>query len=269
MVDFNVNGKTAVITGGTRGLGLHCAEAFVLNGADCVVITSRKAKACEESKALLEKLAKDNGKDCKIVAIPSDLSVEEDCIKFFEATKKEVKKVDILIANAGATWGAQLEDHPISAMHKVLSLNIVGVFNCIKLFAPMLEEAGTHEDPARIVIMSSVVSLINVDQAGVYGYAASKAGVSHLGKNLAVQLGPRNITVNSLAPGFFPSKMSDGLIAAAGDIMIESNPRKRLGTKEDMQSAILFLCSKQANYINGIVLPLDGGAYLNGGGAKL
>lgn len=263
MVNFNVNGKTAVITGGTRGLGLYCAEAFVSNGASTVVITSRKDDACKEAQAHLEKLAKDVGNtNCKIIAIPADLSKELECNRFFEATKKQVDKVNILIANAGATWGAQLGDHPIPAMQKVLTLNIIGVFNCIQLFTPLLEEVGTEEDPSRVIIMSSIVSLVSLDPAGVYGYSASKAGVTHLGKSLAVTLGPRNVTVNSLAPGYFPSKMSNGIISMAGDMLTEGNPRKRLGVPDDLKNAVMFLCAKESNYINGIVLPLDGGAHL-------
>lgn len=268
MVNFNVNGKIAVVTGGTRGLGLYCAEAFVSNGASTVVITSRKADACDEAKAQLEKVGKECGNNCKIVAIPADLSKELECNRFFEETKKHVDKVHILVANAGATWGAPLGEHPIPAMHKVLALNIVGVFNCIQLFAPLLEDAGTSEDPARVIIMSSSVAMVHLDPAGVYGYSASKAGVSHVGKTLALTLGPRNINVNSLAPGYFPSKMSNGVISMAGDILIEGNPRKRLGVPEDIKNSILFLCAKESNYINGIVLPLDGGSHL-APGAKL
>lgn len=264
MVDFNVNGKVAVVTGGTRGLGLYTAEAYVLNGASAVVITSRKDKACQEAKQYLEKVAKDNGKSVKVIAIPADLTKEEEAVKFFEETKKQVDKVNILVANAGASWGAPLSDHPVSAVKKVLNLNVVAVFHSIQLFTPLLAESGTPEDPSRVLIMSSVASLVAADPVGTYGYLASKAGVSHLGKNLAIQLGPQNITVNSLAPGFFPTKMSDGLLAAAGDIMVQSNPRGRLGVKEDLQSAVLFLSAKESNYLNGIVLPIDGGANVAG-----
>ncbi|KAG7660772.1 uncharacterized protein J8A68_005734 [[Candida] subhashii] len=263
MVDFNVNGKIAVVTGGTRGLGYYCAEAFVLNGASTVIITSRKAKACEESKKSLEKTARENGKNCKIISIPADLAVEAQCKKFYEDVAKQVNKVDILVANAGASWGAPLEDHTIEAINKIINLNLVAVFHTIKLFTPLLEKAASLEDPSRIVIMSSVISFQTNDRVGTYGYTASKAGVTHLGKNLAVQFGDRNITVNSLAPGFFPSKMSNGLLEVVGDAMVAHNPRHRLGVKEDLQSAVLYLCSKQANYINGIVLPIDGGAHLN------
>lgn len=262
MTNFNVNGKVGVVTGGTRGLGLYCAEALVLNGASTVVITSRKAKACEESKKYLEKVAQDNKLNCKIISIPADISIESETVRFFNEVSKQVDKVDIFIANAGASWGAPLEEHPISAMQKVLTLNVVSVFHTIQLFTPLLEAAGSYDDPSRVIIMSSVIALNPNEPVGTYGYLASKAGVTHLGKNLAIQLGPRNITVNSIAPGFFPSKMADGLIEVAGDLMINSNPRKRLGVKEDLQGAVIYLCSKQANYINGVVLPIDGGGHL-------
>ncbi|GEQ71832.1 hypothetical protein JCM33374_g5518 [Metschnikowia sp. JCM 33374] len=264
MVDFNVNGKTAVVTGGTRGLGLYTAEAYVLGGAKTVVITSRKENACRESKAYLEKVAKENHQTTEIIAIPADLAKETECEKFCKEVISRLKTVNILVANAGASWGAPLEDHPVSAVKKILDLNVVAVFHTIQLFAPALEAAGTPEDPSRILIMSSVASLIASDPVGVYGYLASKAGVSHMGKNLALQLGPRNITVNSLAPGFFPTKMSQGVLDMAGDIMTESNPRKRLGLKQDIMSAVIFLSALQSNYINGIVLPIDGGSHIGG-----
>ncbi|KAK6456202.1 peroxisomal 2,4 dienoyl-CoA reductase [Scheffersomyces xylosifermentans] len=264
MVDYNVNGKVAVVTGGSRGLGLYCAETLALNGASAVVITSRKAKACEEAKQYLEKVTREAGKSCKIISLPADITVEEECNKFYEDTAKAVGgKVDILIANAGASWGAPLEDHDVSAVKKVLNLNVVAVFHTIKLFAPLLEKSGTKEDASRILIMSSIASINVNDPVGTYGYLASKAGVSHLGKNLAIQFGPKNINVNSLAPGFFPTKMSNGLLEVAGPLMIETNPKGRLGVKEDIQAATLFLCAKESNYINGIVLPIDGGAHLN------
>lgn len=268
MVEYNVNGKVAVITGGTRGLGLYCAEALVANGAKTVVITSRKAKACEESKKYLEDVAKKTNESCKIIAIPADISDEKQCKEFFEKVSSQVDQVDILLANAGASWGAPLESHPVTAVKKVLDLNIVAVFHTIQLFTPLLAKSGTKEDPSRILIMSSVVSLVAAEPVGTYGYLASKAGVSHLGKNLALQLASLNITVNMLAPGFFPTKMSNGLLEASGGLLEEINPMRRLGVKEDIQNATLFLCAKQSNYINGIVLPIDGGAHLAGMPAK-
>lgn len=268
MVDFNVNGKVAVITGGTRGLGLDCAEALVANGAKTVVITSRKEKACQESKKHLEEIALRTNKSCKIISIAADISDEKQCKEFFDKVASQVDQVNILMANAGATWGAPLESHPVSAVKKVLDLNIVAVFHIIQLFTPLLVKSATVDDPSRILIMSSVVSLVASEPVGTYGYLASKAGVSHLGKNLALQLGPQNVNVNILAPGFFPTKMSSGLLKASGGMMEEINPKGRLGVKEDIQNATLYLCAKQSNYINGVVLPIDGGAHLAGLPAK-
>lgn len=262
MVDFNVNGKTAVITGGTRGLGLYIAEAYVLNGAKAVVVTSRKAKACAEAKQFLEDVAKKNGSSTRVFAIPADLAEEAQCDEFYHKVTKVVDTVNILVANAGASWGAPLEEHPIAAVKKILTLNVVAVFQTIKLFTPMLEAAGTAEDPSKILVMASIASIVATNPAGVYGYLASKAGVAHMAKNLAVELGPRNITVNSLAPGFFPTKMSAGLLEVAGDVMRAKNPRQRLGVKEDIQSAALFLSAKESNYLNGVLLPIDGGMHV-------
>lgn len=264
MVDINVDGKTALITGGTRGLGLHVAECFVLNGASTVVITSRKQDACESAKAELEKIAKENNKTVKVIAIPCNIADEQDQKLFFEKVSKRIDKLDILIANAGATYGAPLESHPVSAVKKVLDLNIAGVFQSIQLFTPLLEASGAKNDPSRIVIVSSVASFVATDFGGTFGYLASKAGVTHLGKNLALQLGPRNINVNTIAPGFFPTKMTKGMMKTKNNEMIEGNPLGRLGTKSDIQNSILWLCTKQSNYINGIVLPLDGGLHLVG-----
>ncbi|KAI5953538.1 hypothetical protein KGF54_002910 [Candida jiufengensis] len=263
MVDFNVENKIVLITGGTRGLGLYCAEAVVENGAKTVIISSRKPKACEDAKAHLEQLAKKAGNNkCEVIAIPADLSVEEQCEDLFKKISEKVDKLDIFVANAGATWGAPLEDHKVSAVKKVINLNFVAVYHSIQLATPLLERAATQEDPSRIIIMSSIISLLHNDSVGTYGYLGSKAAVSHLGRNLAVQFAPRHINVNSILPGFFPTKMANGLIEAAGDMLTETNPRGRLGEKGDLQAALLFLCSKQGNYINGVDLCVDGGARL-------
>lgn len=264
MVDINVEGKNALITGGTRGLGFQVAESFVLNGASIVIITSRKKDACESAQRELEKIAVDNQKQVKVIAIPCDISVEKNVKEFFGQVSKQIDRLDILIANAGATYGAPLKDHPVSAVKKVIHLNITGVFHTIQLFTPLLEASGAKSDPSRIIIVSSVASFVATDFGGTYGYLASKAGVAHLGKNLALQLAPRNVTVNTIAPGFFPTKMTKGLMAAKNSEIVEGNPLKRLGTKSDIQNSVLWLCSKQSNYINGIVLPIDGGLHLVG-----
>lgn len=266
MVDFNVDGKVAVVTGGSRGLGYACAEILLLGGASKVFITSRKEKACMAAVEKLNKTAKRNGKKGSAEAIVSDLSTFKGCKKLLEEFSKRQSKCHSLISNAGATWGESLETHPESALQKVLSLNVIGVFHCIQLFAPILAKSGSSVDPARCLVMSSIagkVTSFNLN-SGTYGYYSSKAAVTHLGKNLAIELGPQNINVNVLEPGFFPSKMSQGVLSVVGDSMALNNPRKRLGVMEDLQYLVLFLCAKQSNYINGVAIPIDGGACLVG-----
>ncbi|KAK6205249.1 uncharacterized protein RJT21DRAFT_14395 [Scheffersomyces amazonensis] len=264
MVEINVNGKVALITGGSRGLGYAIAESFVLNGASKIIITSRKQTACDQAKETLEKLGKDNGKNVEVIPIACNIADEANVEAFFKEVTSRISKLDILIANAGAAYGETFFKHPISAVKKVLDLNVVGVFHCVKLFAPILEQSGNKDDPSRIIIVSSVAASVATDFGGTYGYLASKAGVSHLGKNLAVQLGPRNVNVNIIAPGIFPTKMSKSLVTNKKTELVDGNPLGRFGQLSDIQNSVLFLCCKQSNYINGISLPIDGGLYLVG-----
>ncbi|KAK6460339.1 hypothetical protein DFJ63DRAFT_248896 [Scheffersomyces coipomensis] len=264
MVDINVDGKVALITGGTRGLGYHIAESFVLNGASQIIITSRKQDACNKAKSELESLAQKNGKTVDVIAIACNIADEKDLERFFSEISSKISKLDILIANAGAAYGETFYKHPISAVKKVLDLNVVGVFHCVKLFAPLLEQSGNYQDPSRIVIVSSVAASVATDFGGTYGYLASKAAVSHLGKNFAYQFGRRNINVNVIAPGIFPTKMSKSLVTNNSEELTSGNPLGRYGKMSDIQNSVLFLCCKQSNYITGISLPIDGGLYLVG-----
>lgn len=263
MVDFNVEGKSALITGGTRGLGYDIAEYFIENGASTIIITSRKADACALAKKNLEQFASKLNKSVKVISVPCDMNNDVDVVKFSDYIKSQIDKLDILIANAGATYGASFEKHPVDQVRKILDTNITGVFHCIQQFAPLLEKAATIEDPSRVVIISSIVAFIN-DFKDTFGYIASKAGVQHLGKNLALTLSSKNINVNSVAPGFFPTKMTKFLHSKKNEETNFGNPRGRWGEKQDIQNSVLWLCSKQANYVNGIVLNVDGGLHLIG-----
>ncbi|ANB15600.1 Sps19p [Sugiyamaella lignohabitans] len=260
---FSLEGKVALVTGGSRGLGLYISEGFLAAGASKVYISSRKAKACEEAVAELNRYAESNGLKGRAYSIPADLGIRKGVEHLAAEFAKLESKLDILVANAGASWGADFEKHPDSAIGKVLDLNLRGVFSSIQLFAPFLEKAGSSTDPARVLITGSVAGISSGLSGGTYGYLASKAAVHHLGKSLAVELGPRNITVNVLAPGFFPTKMANGLLEVIGDEITQANPRGRLGTKEDIIAASLFLASPGGNYINGVVLPIDGGSHLS------
>jgi NAD(P)-dependent dehydrogenase (short-subunit alcohol dehydrogenase family) len=181
-----------------------------------------------------------------------------------EEVKKHTDRVDILFANAGATWGEAFDTHPDEAFSKVMDLNVKAVFNTVRVFAPLLEKAASGADPSRVIITASVAGLGigTVGKQGTYGYSASKAAVIHLGRNLAIELAPRRITVNSICPGFFPSKMSNGLLEISGgaDKIGQSNPLGRLGVPEDIAGVVVYLASRAGSYINGAAIPLDGGA---------
>ncbi|KAL4902102.1 hypothetical protein BDW74DRAFT_187062 [Aspergillus multicolor] len=264
---FNLTGKVALVTGGSRGIGLHIATSLLLAGAKTVFITARKAPGVEQAVAQLNALPNIKG---KAIGIPGS-AAETDEIEALVAKVKELElKLDILIANAGATWGGPFESSPDWASKKVVDLNVRGVFNLVRLFVPLLSAAGTPLSPSRVVIVSSIAGSV-VGHGGDNGtimYSISKAAATHLARNLAVELGPRNITTNSLSPSFFPSKLASGLIEILGGEteLKKANPRQRLGVPDDVGAAILFLVGPGANYVNGIDLPLDGGSSLTRGG---
>ncbi|KAL4736882.1 hypothetical protein BDV11DRAFT_217024 [Aspergillus similis] len=264
---FNLTGKVALVTGGSRGIGLHIATTFLRAGAKTVFITARKAPGVEQAVAQLNALPGIKG---KAIGIPGSAAETEEIQALVDKVKEIEPKLDILVANAGATWGGPFETSPDWASKKVVDLNVRGVFNLVRLFLPLLEAAGSHASPARVVIVSSVAGSV-VSHSGDNGtimYSISKAAATHLARNLAVELGPRNITTNSLSPGFFPSKLANGLIEILGGEkeLNKANPRQRLGVPDDIGAAILFLVGPGANYVNGIDLKLDGGGSLTRGG---
>lgn len=261
---FRVDGKVAVVTGGSRGLGLIMAEGLLLGGAAKIYVSSRGKEACDKAAVSLNEMSKSKGCKGEVIAIAADSSTSKGVNSLFEAVSAKEEKIDILLANAGATWGAPFGEHPEKAIDKVLSLNVKGVFLTIQAFTPLLEKAGTLENPSRIVITGSVAGLRSGMSGGTYGYLASKAAVHHIGKTLAVELGPSHITVNSIAPGFFPTRMTEVMLDTIGNEMVATNPLRRLGEPNDLIGLILYLCSKAGSYINGAVIPVDGGQYLSG-----
>ncbi|KAL1957002.1 hypothetical protein VTO42DRAFT_6491 [Malbranchea cinnamomea] len=267
---FRLDGKVALVTGGSRGLGLHTASAFLRAGARKVFITARKAGGVEQAVEQLNKLPGIVG---QAVGIPANVAVTEEIQKLLDEIKKTEPKLDILVANAGATWGGPFEPTPDWSTQKILDLNVRGVFNLVRLATPMLEAAGTAEDPSRVIVVSSVAGthVAHTGNNGTIMYSASKAAAHHLARNLAVELGPRNITVNTVAPGFFPSKLANGLIANLGgaENLSSQIPRGRLGVPEDIAGLMIFLCSPAGNYINGEDISLDGGRRLVLTGTRL
>ncbi|KAK0354165.1 hypothetical protein LTR91_004570 [Friedmanniomyces endolithicus] len=257
---FSLRGKTAVITGGSRGLGLHAASGLLQAGCAKVFITSRKAKACEEACEALNAL----GCQGKAFSVPADLVKAGEVERLVGEVEKYTDKVDILFANAGATWGAAFDEHPESAFEKVMKLNVQSVFVCCQKFAPLLRKAGTLEDPSRIIITASIagIGIGSVGEHATFGYNASKAAALHLAKGLAVELGPQNILTTAIAPGFFPTKMASGLMELTGGTkaLAEANPNRRLGVPEDIAGTVVFLCSRAGSHVNGSSIVLDGGA---------
>ncbi len=246
---FSIAGKTALVTGGTRGIGRMIAEGFVEAGA-AVYISSRKADACAEVAAELSKKG-------TCVGIPADLSKEDECHRLADEMAGRVDKLDILVNNAGATWGAPLADFDEAAFERVLALNVKGVFHLTKFLVPLLERAGTRDEPARVINIGSIDG-IAVPQLETYSYSASKAAVHQMTRHLAKRLAP-TITVNAIAPGPFESKMMAATLEAFGEQIAANAPLKRIGRPDDMAGAAIYLASRAGAYLTGAVIPVDGG----------
>ncbi len=246
---FSIAGKTALVTGGSRGIGLMIARGFVEAGAK-VYISSRKAEVCDEVAAELSEIG-------EAVAIPANLSTEDECRRLADAVAERESSLDILVNNAGATWGAPIADFDEAAWERVLALNVKGVFHLTKFLLPLLQAAGTAESPARVINIGSVDGL-HVPGMETYSYSASKAAVHQLTRHLAKRLAP-TVTVNAIAPGPFESKMMAATLAAAGDAIASAVPMKRIGQPDDMAGTAIFLSSKASSYITGTVIPVGGG----------
>jgi len=246
---FSVAGKTVVVTGGTRGIGRMIAGGFVAGGAT-VVVSSRKADACAQTAAELSAYGTCTG-------IPADLSTEDGARGLADAVGAAHQKVDVLVNNAGATWGVPLAEHDQASWNRVLDLNVQGIFHTTKFLRPLLEAAGTADDPARVINIGSIDG-IHVPILETFSYSASKAAVHQLTRHLAKHLAP-TITVNAVAPGPFESKMMHATLEAVGDQIARSAPLKRIGRPDDMAGVALFLASRAGAYVTGTIIPVDGG----------
>jgi NAD(P)-dependent dehydrogenase (short-subunit alcohol dehydrogenase family) len=248
---FDLAGKTAVVTGGTRGIGLMIARGLLQAGADQVYISSRKAEGCADAERELAAHG-------PATAIQADLSTEAECVRLAQLVGDRESAVHVLVNNAGATWGAPLAEYPAAAWDKVIDLNLKSPFFLIRAFLSLLEAGGTHDDPARVINIGSIDGL-RVPPLPTYAYSAGKAGLHHLTRVLARELGPRHITVNAIAPGPFESKMMAATLRSFGDAIAEAAPLRRIGRPDDMAGAAVFLASRAGAYVTGAVLPVDGG----------
>jgi len=259
---FSLDGKVAVVTGGSRGLGLHAASGLIQAGCSKVFITSRKAAACEEACAALNALPFPG----KAISVPSDISQASEVDRLVAEVSKHTDHIDILFANAGASWGASFDKTPESSFDKVMNLNVKSVFLCTQKFAPLLRKRASLSDPSRVVVTASVagIGIGSLGENATFAYSASKAAALHITRNLAVELAPQGILCNAIAPGFFPTKMANGLMELSGGTqqLAEATPNKRLGTPEDIAAAVVYLCSRAGGHITGGHVVLDGGNVL-------
>ncbi|MGQ0624689.1 MAG: SDR family oxidoreductase [Sporichthyaceae bacterium] len=252
MTLFDLTGKTAVVTGGTRGIGAMMARGLLDAGAS-VTISARKAGAGEAAVAEL----KAHG---EVDFIAADVSTEAGCIDLAEAMSARTPVVHILVNNAGATWGAPLAQFPAAAWDKVLDLNLKAPFFLSRAFLPLLEAAACADDPARIINVGSIDGM-RVPDISTYSYSASKAGVHQLTRVLAKELGPCHITVNAVAPGPFESKMMAAILDEYGDLIAASSVLGRIGRPDDMAGIAVYLASRAGSYVTGAIIPVDGGIH--------
>jgi NAD(P)-dependent dehydrogenase (short-subunit alcohol dehydrogenase family) len=249
---FDVSGKTALVTGGSRGVGLMVARGLVQAGAR-VIVSSRKA---DDVSAAAEQLAVLG--DCH--AIAGDVSTAEGTRTLAAATRERFSALDILVNNAGAVWGAPLEEFPPTGWEKILSTNVEGVFNLTVALLGELRAAADPDDPARVINIGSIDGL-RTPSVENYSYSASKAAVHMLTRHLAKRLASEHITVNAIAPGPFESKMMAWALddPALRSTVEQEVPLGRIGRPDDVAGLAIFLASRAGAYLTGATIPLDGG----------
>jgi NAD(P)-dependent dehydrogenase (short-subunit alcohol dehydrogenase family) len=248
---FDLSGKTALVTGGSRGLGLQIAEALGEAGAR-LLLTSRKAGDLEEAAAHLK------ARGIEALWIAADASQPEEIQRIAADAMARLGQVDILVNNAGATWGAPAEDHPLEAWDKVMNLNIRSIFLMSQAIGKL---SMIPRRQGRIINVASIAGLSGAGPDIQYiAYGTSKGAAVNFTRTLAGEWGKYGITVNALAPGFFPSKMTKGTLERVGaDKMAEAAPLRRIGDDDDLKGAALLFASAAGKHITGQILAVDGG----------
>ena len=249
---FDIEGKVALVTGGSRGIGLMIAEGLIDAGVK-VYVSSRKKDVCDEVAARLSEKG-------SCISIPADISTLEGITGLVEEIKTKESKLDILVNNAGVTWGATFEDFPDKAWDRVLNLNVRAPFNLTQQLLPLLKESGSNEDPARVINIGSIAGF-QAESIQAFSYGPSKAAIHQLTKMLAGELARHKITVNCIAPGPFPSQMTAFALnnESSRKMMENQVPLGRIGERDDVAGLVIYLTSRAGAYMTGNVIPLDGG----------
>jgi NAD(P)-dependent dehydrogenase (short-subunit alcohol dehydrogenase family) len=247
---FSLQGKVALVTGGSRGIGYMIARGYVENGVK-TYISARKAEACDAA-------AKELSAYGTCLSLPADVGKFDDLRRLAKELASKESKLDILVNNAGSNWAEPIEQYGESGWDKVIDVNLKAVFFLTRELLPQLRAAGTHADPARVINIGSIDGL-HVPGLDTFAYSSSKAGVHHLTRVLARRLAHDHINVNAIAPGPFESKMMAETLRTFGDAIKAACPRGRIGEPEDMAGTAIFLASRASSYITGAVIPVDGG----------
>jgi NAD(P)-dependent dehydrogenase (short-subunit alcohol dehydrogenase family) len=256
---FSLEGRIALVTGGSRGIGKMIAGGFLAQGAAKVYITARKAAACE---ATAKQLTAEYDGEC--IALPIDISSMAGIDMLATEISKREPKLDILVNNAGAAWAANFDEFPESGWDKVMNLNLKTPFFLTKALAAPLRASASAERPAKVINIASIDGIF-VNPQETYSYAASKAGLIHLTRRMAVKLIGDHIVVSAIAPGPFKSDMNTAA-RDHGDAIAKIVPSGRIGTDEDMAGAAIYLASRAGDYVVGATITVDGGiAYANAG----
>lgn len=245
---FGLTGKTALITGGSRGIGAMFVEGFLAAGCERVYISARKGP---QVAAAVEKFGE------RVIGIPGDVSTVEGCKALAAAIAERETKLDILINNAGAAWGAPFEEFPEAGWDKVMDVNVKGPFFLTQALYPLLKAAGTQDSPAKVVNVGSIDGL-RLNPWDTWSYHASKSSILYLTKRMAARLVKDNIIVTAIAPGAFESDMNRAA-RDHGDEVAKGIPARRIGTPEDMAAAAIYLCSRAGDYVIGETITVDGG----------
>jgi NAD(P)-dependent dehydrogenase (short-subunit alcohol dehydrogenase family) len=250
---FDMTGKTAVVTGGGRGIGLMATTGLLLAGAR-VYIASRDVAACQVAAQGLKPFG-------DIVPLAHDLATTEGCRALADDIAAKESALHVLVNNSGAAWGASFPEYPENGWDKTMDLNVKAPFFLVQALLPLLQSGARSGDPSRVINIGSVDGL-RVPRSNNFAYSASKAALHHLTKVLAVELGPRNLTVNAIAPGPFRSKMMAATLADSQDRLETASPLGRIGEDDDIAGAVVYLSSRAGAFVTGAVLPVDGGISL-------